>query len=120
MIDHVNLPVTDLESSARFYEAVLKCLGLNALVKSPEVVGFGASHWEFGIVVADGDFPSMHVAFVADTRQQVHRFYDVSLQAGGQDNGAPGPRPEYGASYYAAYVLDPNGHNVEAVCRQAV
>ena len=61
----------------------------------------------------------LHLAFVAENREQVDAFHRAALEAGGKDNGAPGPRPQYHASYYAAFVIDPDGHNIEAVCHEA-
>lgn len=119
MIDHFNLPVSDLPVSSAFYEQALTPLNISPLLKEPDVVGFGKTNWEFGIVLETQGIAAIHLAFIADSVEQVKAFYHAALQAGGQCNGEPGFREEYGAEYYAAYVLDPDGHNVEAVCRHA-
>jgi len=117
MIDHFNLPVENIETSARFYEPVLSTLGITLLARDKDAIGFGNDTWEFGIV-AESVVTRVHFAFVANSREQVREFYTTALEAGGHDNGSPGVRPEYGSTYYCAYVLDPDGHNVEAVCRK--
>ncbi|HYC21796.1 MAG TPA: VOC family protein [Candidatus Bathyarchaeia archaeon] len=119
MIDHFNLPVSDLARSRVFYERVLAPLGVPFLLQDGNAVGFGRSTWGFGIVAAPAPLPQLHVAFVAGSRAEVDRFYDVALAAGASPNGSPGVRSHYDAAYYAAFVLDPDGHNVEAVCRLA-
>jgi catechol 2,3-dioxygenase-like lactoylglutathione lyase family enzyme len=119
MLDHVNLPVSDLERSRRFYEQVLATLGCRFVLQDGSAVGFGRDCWNFGIVLGAGPLPQIHVAFSARDREQVDRFYAAALAAGGISNGLPGIRPEYDPNYYAAFVLDPDGHNVEAVCRHA-
>jgi catechol 2,3-dioxygenase-like lactoylglutathione lyase family enzyme len=119
MIDHVNLPVSSLQTSRAFYEAALAPLDLPFLMEDGGAVGFGASTWSFGIVQESSAFPALHVAFAAKTREAVRAFYRAALDSGATDNGAPGPRPKYGPGYFAAFVRDPDGHNVEAVCRGA-
>jgi catechol 2,3-dioxygenase-like lactoylglutathione lyase family enzyme len=116
VVDHVSLRVRDLETSRRFYEAALAPLGFG-LVSAPEG---GAA---FGVEAADdfwileGDAPStnVHVAFVARDRASVDTFHAAALGAGGRDNGTPGLRPEYHTGYYGAFVLGPDGNNIEAV-----
>lgn len=117
MIDHFNLPVSDLKTSLNFYNPVLQTLGLSVLIQEVDVVGFGGEFWAFGIVKEEIPFPQLHVAFRADSPAAVQAFYRAALDAGGRDNGLPGLRPEYGPSYYSAFVYDPDGHNVESVCR---
>jgi catechol 2,3-dioxygenase-like lactoylglutathione lyase family enzyme len=117
MIDHVNLPVSDLNRSKVFYDAVLAALGVQPLVSEEDVVGYGTDHWSFGVEATEGAFAPLHLAFRAPTNAQVLAFYGAALAHGGVDNGAPGPRPEYGPSYFAAFIRDPDGHNIEAVCR---
>ena len=110
-VDHVHLRVADLAASRAFYGALLEPLGIPLLLDLPHLVGFGNL-----ALSADGPpTTNAHVAFVAATREAVDAFHAAGLAAGGRDNGAPGPRP-HGA--YAAYVLDPDGTNVEAACRQ--
>ena len=118
MIDHFNLPVLDLDRSRRFYAQVLVPLGLRFLAQDGDAVGFGNESWTFGIVVASGPLPKLHVAFQARTRGMVDGFYQAALVAGAVPNGSPDLRPQYDPEYYAAFVLDPDGHNIEAVCRK--
>jgi class 3 adenylate cyclase/catechol 2,3-dioxygenase-like lactoylglutathione lyase family enzyme len=110
LIDHVHLRVRDLEASKRFYGAVLESLGR-------QLSGEGEGHfWADELFASDDKEPTanLHVAFQARDRETVHAFYEAALAAGGRDNGAPGER-RYHPGYYAAYVLDPDGNNVEAV-----
>lgn len=116
MIDHVNLPVSDLDASFRFYETVLNQLGHAFLLRDGDAIGFGNDAWRFGIVQESAPIP-MHIAFTAQSADAVRAFHRAALSAGAQDNGAPGYREHYGPAYYAAFVLDPDGHNIEAVCR---
>lgn len=117
MLDHINLPVKDIARSADFYQSALTCIKLKILISEPEVVGFGIDTWVFGLVKEAAIFQPIHVAFAASSQQQVQEFYAAAIRSGGIANGAPGLRPEYGAGYYSAYVLDPDGHNLEMVCR---
>ena len=111
LIDHVHLRVKDLEASKRFYRAVLSAIGLpNALVEGKG--NFYAD--ELFVDVADSDVTHVHLAFQAQDRDAVNAFHRAALGAGGRDNGAPGERP-YHPGYYAAFALDPDGNNVEAV-----
>ncbi len=114
-IDHVTLRVRDLAVSRAFYEAALEPLGVKVLGVGDDVV-FGPDGAE-DFALAQGDPPSgpLHLAFLADGREQVDAFHRAALAAGGQDNGAPGLRPHYHPGYYGAYVIDPDGNNVEAV-----
>jgi len=111
LLDHVHLRVSDLERSARFYIAVLDALATPIeLVRGP---GFIAAD-ELFVSQGDGPLSSVHLAFQTPDRETVQRFHAAALAAGGTDNGAPGERP-YHPGYYAAYALDPDGNNVEAV-----
>lgn len=119
MIDHVSVGVSDLARSREFYRRALTPLGFAEVGQWRD----GAVDVAFGLEEAD-DFvisvaypagPSVHVAFAADRREQVDAFYAAALAAGGRDNGPPGLRPEYSEGYYGAFVLDPDGHNIEAV-----
>jgi catechol 2,3-dioxygenase-like lactoylglutathione lyase family enzyme len=123
-IDHVTLSVADIQRAKAFYASALEPLGL-ALVGefSAEVtgdvamVGFGIGRKGTLWIAARGQqTPATHICFRASTRACVRDFHSAALDAGGADNGAPGPRPEYHDAYYAAFVLDPEGHNIEAVC----
>ena len=111
LIDHIGLSVKDLEASKRFYRAVLSAIGLpNALVE-------GKGHFyvdELFVDVADSNITHVHLAFQAQDRDAVNAFHRAALGAGGRDNGAPGER-SYHPGYYAAFALDPDGNNVEAV-----
>jgi catechol 2,3-dioxygenase-like lactoylglutathione lyase family enzyme len=125
MIDHMGIPVSNIAKSRAFYEAALGALGMSVQMEvPPEQTGDGTTALGFGVPgekifwIADGEKvgEGVHVAFRADRRQQVDDFHAAGLRAGGHDNGAPGPRPNYGPNYYAAFVYDPDGANIEAVC----
>jgi catechol 2,3-dioxygenase-like lactoylglutathione lyase family enzyme len=118
MIDHFNLPVSDLARSRRFYERVLTPLGFRFLMQDGNAVGFGTDAWRFGILFTPPPFPSLHLAFTASNRVAVDQFFEAATSLGARSNGAPGVRPHYDPDYYAAFVLDPDGHNIEAVCRK--
>jgi catechol 2,3-dioxygenase-like lactoylglutathione lyase family enzyme len=122
-VDHLTIGVSDLDRSRRFYLHALAPLGFDHLNTSdvlPNEVEFGDdSRHPFAIST---DYPvgaPIHVAFAARSREQVDAFHAAALAAGGRDNGAPGVRPQYSADYYGAFVLDPDGHNVEAVFHEA-
>jgi catechol 2,3-dioxygenase-like lactoylglutathione lyase family enzyme len=114
MLDHIRLPVSDCERSKRFYAAALAPLGSVLLVEEGDA-GFGPPRKpQFWIGPGRVAAPA-HVAFVAVDRAAVRAFHAAAVAAGGRDNGSPGLRPHYHANYYAAFVLDPDGHNIEAV-----
>jgi catechol 2,3-dioxygenase-like lactoylglutathione lyase family enzyme len=120
MFDHVQIKVADLKASRGFYQAVLGALGYGVVFEIAGVVtGFGTGvHDMFEVRQADADAPlsaAVHVAFAAPSEAAVRAFHAAALALGGRDNGAPGLRPEYEAGYFAAFVIDPDGHNVEAV-----
>ncbi|AHZ86071.1 VOC family protein [Bdellovibrio bacteriovorus] len=116
LIDHLQLVVKDLDKTKRFYSAVFETLGIPMGGEGP---GF---FWCDELFISSADSPASagkltgrtHLAFQAKDRDMVKKFYEVALQSGGQDNGAPGERP-YHPGYYAAFVLDPDGNNIEAV-----
>ena len=118
MYDHVGLKVKDLDASIRFYEAALAALGQELGERDAASAGLGPpgapALWLYGGHKATG--PGIHLAFHAATRGAVDRFHAAGLGAGGRDNGAAGLRADYGPAYYAAFLLDPDGNNVEAVC----
>jgi catechol 2,3-dioxygenase-like lactoylglutathione lyase family enzyme len=117
MIDHTGVTVSNVAKSKAFYRAALAPLGYEMLMEGETVAGFGvAPKPDFWIGEGQPNTPPVHVAFRADDRAQVDAFYKAALAAGGRDNGAPGMRPHYHPNYYGAFVLDPDGHNVEAVC----
>ncbi len=119
MLDHIGFNITSMASSRDFYDAALAPLGITRAMEFGEWVGYGRNgkpeFWIGGQKGAKLD-GVLHVAFSAGTRAEVDRFYEAALAAGGRDHGGPGLRPEYHPDYYAAFVLDPDGHNIEAVC----
>lgn len=119
VIDHVSVGVSDLARSREFYRHALTPLGFAEIGpwrEGAEEVAFGLEEADdFAISAASGAVSSVHVAFAADRREQVDAFYSAAIEAGGRDNGQPGLRPEYSAGYYGAFVLDPDGNNIEAV-----
>jgi catechol 2,3-dioxygenase-like lactoylglutathione lyase family enzyme len=123
MIHHIDFGVSDLTRSRAFYVRALAPLGMAAVIdlkreEGRELTGFGKLpdpvFWIRNSRVLE---ERLHVAFLAESRAAVDAFHRAALDAGGRDNGAPGLRPRYAENYYAAYVLDPDGHNIEAVCR---
>lgn len=117
IIDHFNLPVSNIDASKKLYQPILATLGIDQVFIDEDAVGFGKTTWEFGLVPAVGVIQKLHLAFEANSAQQVDKFHQTAIDLGMISNGAPGLRPEYGANYYAAYFLDPDGHNIEAVYR---
>jgi catechol 2,3-dioxygenase-like lactoylglutathione lyase family enzyme len=119
VIDHMTIGVSDLEASRRFYARALEPLGFGEIGTSSDSqreITFGPDDLDdFTISLKYEPGGQVHVAFAADSREQVDAFHAAALEAGGRDNGAPGPRAEYSEGYYGAFVLDPDGHNVEAV-----
>ena len=120
MIDHISVGVSDLDRSARFYEAVLAPLGLSRLVTRPATIGFGKAYPEFWINLRAGMAPvphesGVHICLRARTTSEVDAFHAAALSAGGRSDGGPGLRPHDRVKYYAAFVIDPDGNRVEAV-----
>jgi catechol 2,3-dioxygenase-like lactoylglutathione lyase family enzyme len=115
MYDHIGLKVKDLAKSKAFYNAVLGALGHTLAYDEPDCAGFGKGVGTFWLYPAAAPTGSVHIAFSAGDAAAVQRFYDAGIAAGGRDNGPPGPRPDYGAKYHAAFLYDPDGNNVEAV-----
>jgi catechol 2,3-dioxygenase-like lactoylglutathione lyase family enzyme len=118
MYDHIGLKVKDIEASVRFYEAALAPLGFVLCSRDDSGAGFGPPDapalWLYAASNAKG--PGLHIAFKAGDHKAVDRFHRAGLKAGGGDHGAPGLRADYSPTYYAAFLLDPDGNNVEAVC----
>jgi catechol 2,3-dioxygenase-like lactoylglutathione lyase family enzyme len=117
MLDHIALPVSDYELSKRFYKSVLAALGYE-LIMEHDISGSGFGRDgkpDFWIQRGKSSGP-IHVAFSTADRATVDLFHSAAVEAGAQDNGAPGLRPEYHPTYYGAFVIDPDGNNVEAVC----
>ncbi len=120
MLAHVAVNVTDLEVAKRFYLGALEPLGYRVVYEEPGALAYlaDAHGLDFGIGQR-GPVGGAHVAFECGSRDLVDAFHEAALASGGRDNGAPGLRPQYDANYYAAYVLDPDGNNIEAVCHHA-
>jgi catechol 2,3-dioxygenase-like lactoylglutathione lyase family enzyme len=123
MIDHVGFPVSDYARSKAFYSQALAPLGYTLIMEVGETesgspaVGFGREGKPDLWIGGEGGLTGvLHIAIVADDRRTVDAFYRAALAAGGRDNGAPGLRAHYHPNYYGAFVLDPDGHNIEAVC----
>lgn len=123
MLDHIGVAVSDIEQSKAFYEAALEPLGIVKCYEyGPDktgagtAIGFGKDMMPF-FWIGDGKHigEGIHVAFTAPDRSTVDAFYEAAIAAGGKDNGAPGLRPKYHPNYYGAFVLDPDGINIEAV-----
>ena len=124
MLDHVGISVSDYARSKRFYTAALAPLGI-ALIMEPVpeqadsgagACGFGTDHKPFFWIGAEATVGHSHVAFAVPDRATVDAFHKAAIAAGARDNGAPGLRAHYHPNYYGAFVLDPDGHNIEAVC----
>ena len=123
MIDHTGIPVADWEAAQAFYDAALAPLGAKLLMMVPteftggaRVGGYGRQKPDFWLHEKGVACPGRHYAFTASSRAEVDAFYRAAMAAGGRDNGAPGLRPHYHEHYYGAFVLDPDGNNIEAVC----
>jgi catechol 2,3-dioxygenase-like lactoylglutathione lyase family enzyme len=118
MLDHVTIGVSDVERSKKFYDRALRPLGIARLyAEAEQYAGYGISPKAFfWIGLRDIPQTGSHIAFTAPDRATVDRFHDEAIAAGGRDNGRPGIRPDYHPDYYGAFVLDPDGHNIEAVC----
>ena len=120
MFDHVKFGVSDFAASKAFFAKVLEPLGVVIIAEGVSTYGVELCHPKGTVSLClfqtDEKPAHLHLAFAAETRQQVDAFYRAALAAGGKDNGAPGLRPNYNANYYAAFVIGPDGHNIEAVC----
>jgi catechol 2,3-dioxygenase-like lactoylglutathione lyase family enzyme len=125
MIDHIGFAVSNYERSKAFYGKALAPLGYSLIMEVPadktesrhSAAGFGADQKPDLWIGGEGKLDKpLHVAIVTKSRANVDAFYRAALAAGGKDNGAPGIRPHYHPNYYGAFVLDPDGHNIEAVC----
>ncbi|MEC5343133.1 VOC family protein [Brenneria populi] len=128
MLDHFCIPVSDIERSRRFYEQALAPLGYCRIKTRPSAISFGIADGYGQSTDPGGDFwifqgdvssrPATHFAFSAESRAHVDAFFIAAIAAGGEDNGRPGLRPNYHPDYYAAFVRDPDGYNLEAVCHR--
>jgi catechol 2,3-dioxygenase-like lactoylglutathione lyase family enzyme len=119
VFDHVVFGVSDYAASKAFFLAALEPLGVAVVAEGPLGVELSADGKSSLCLVQSEEKPAhLHLAFTAESRHQVEAFHRAALAAGGKDNGAPGLRPQYHANYYAAFVIGPDGHNVEAVCHK--
>jgi catechol 2,3-dioxygenase-like lactoylglutathione lyase family enzyme len=119
MFDHVKFGVSDFAASKAFYAKVLEPLGVKIVGEGVPTYGVelcGEGIASLVLFQTDEKPAHLHIAFVAETRQQVDAFHRAALEAGAKDNGPPGLRPNYSPNYYAAFVIGPDGHNIEAVC----
>lgn len=123
MIDHLGISVADFDASKAFYDKVMAPLGASLLMMVPteytggvKVGGYGRERPTFWLHEGAETGPGRHIAFSARSRAEVDAFHKAALAAGGRDNGAPGLRPHYHPDYYGAFVFDPDGNNIEAVC----
>jgi len=126
MIDHISFGIKDFARSTAFYDQAFAPLGIRRLFDVPKehsngvnVTGYGDDRPWFWIAEENPTTGVLHIALQAKSRAEVDAFYKAAILAGGQDNGPPGVRPHYHADYYGAFVLDPDGHNIEAVCHTA-
>jgi catechol 2,3-dioxygenase-like lactoylglutathione lyase family enzyme len=115
MLDHIYVGVSDVDRSATFYAGALEPLGMSELFRRPDTVAFGRDGRPWFFIRGGGGREQVHVAFTAPDRPTVDRFHAAALASGGRDNGRPGLR-DYHPTYYGAFALDPDGHNIEAVC----
>lgn len=121
MFDHVKFGVSNFAASKLFFSKVLEPLGITVIAEGVPTYGVelcGQGQASLVLFQTEERPAHLHLAFAAQNRQQVEAFYRAALEAGGKDNGAPGLRPNYHANYYAAFVIGPDGHNIEAVCHE--
>ena len=122
MFDHVKFGVSDFAASKAFFLKALGPLGVVVAAEGEPTYGIElirpGNNASLCMFLTDEKPAPLHLAFVAETRQQVQDFYRAALEAGGKDNGPPGLRPQYSGNYYAAFVIGPDGHNIEAVCHE--
>jgi catechol 2,3-dioxygenase-like lactoylglutathione lyase family enzyme len=121
MIDHISIGVRSVAKTKRFYDRILEPLGYQALSESPGSLGYGNGGIQLWMYETDRPAPAddksgLHFCFTAPTRKSVDAFHAAALAAGGRDNGPAGLRADYGADYYAAFVVDPDGYRLEAYC----
>ena len=119
LIDHIGLAVSDYDRSKQFYSKVLATLEIELIAEVQGWAGFGKNgKAEFWFGIDEKAQHPMHIAFLAESREKVNQFYNAAIAAGAKDNGMPGLREIYHADYYGAFVTDPDGHNIEAVCHR--
>jgi catechol 2,3-dioxygenase-like lactoylglutathione lyase family enzyme len=124
MIDHISIGVRDIARAKAFYDAALEPIGYSCLSSSEDSLGYGKERAAFWIIASASPVPpdphsGLHFCFVAPTRASVEAFHRAALSHGGDDNGKPGLRADYGENYYAAFVVDPEGYRIEAYCDKA-
>ena len=124
MLHHISFAVANLQIAGAFYDAALGALGYRRVFQDGTAIGYGVEDGKdkFCLKARPNASPpaaGFHLAFAASTREAVNDFHARAIAAGGTDNGAPGPRPHYGQHYYAAFVIDPDGHHIEAVVTAA-
>jgi catechol 2,3-dioxygenase-like lactoylglutathione lyase family enzyme len=116
-LDHISVPVKDLKKARQFYTAALGAIGMKINMDVSSAFGMGSKKEKVFWIARDPKASGAgHYAFRVDNRPEVDAFFDAALSSGGTDNGKPGPRPNYGRNYYAAFVKDPEGNNIEVVC----
>jgi catechol 2,3-dioxygenase-like lactoylglutathione lyase family enzyme len=118
MFDHIGIHTDQFDALISFYEAALAPLGYGKLASFEDAAAFGGDKPALWIGAVEAKPVGIHIAFAAHDTAAVDRFYAAAIAAGGKDNGAPGPRPDYAPGYYAAFIIDPDGNNLEAVHRQ--
>jgi catechol 2,3-dioxygenase-like lactoylglutathione lyase family enzyme len=123
MLHHISFGVRDLALSGAFYDAALGALGFRRVCEDDDIIGYGLKDGQDLLCLklrpaATPPGAGFHMAFAAPSRAAVDAFHAAALRVGGSDNGAPGPRPDYGDHYYAAFLVDPDGHHIEAVINQ--
>lgn len=116
----MSIGTNDIDRAVAFYDKVLATLGCKRVMQYPSAVAYGKVYPEFWVQTPIDGYPASvgngtHIGFIAPTKEAVHAFYDAALACGGEDSGAPGPRPHYGDPYYGCFVRDPDGHKVEAM-----
>jgi catechol 2,3-dioxygenase-like lactoylglutathione lyase family enzyme len=119
MLDHLSIGVSDIARSRRFYDAALGALGYACKSAGATALGYGAEHADFWVLAVERPVPAdpasgLHVSFKAKDKAAVDAFHEAALKTGGRDNGKPGARADYGPTYYAAFVVDPDGYRLEA------
>lgn len=121
MLNHISIGVSSLAKAKAFYDSILLPLGYRCLSEDAGAMGYGQRAVEFWLLNSESPVPDearsgLHICFTAPTRESVRRFHAAGLREGGRDHGKPGPRPDYGPDYYAAFLKDPDGYRVEAYC----
>jgi len=116
-VGHIGLPVSDIEKSKVFYNAIVEDLGMKLRTEEEDFVGYGDDSYRFYVHTGKSAVKGIHICFDVESKEKVDSFHEHAIIAGGVDNGAPGIREDYSPTYYAAFVIDPDGNNIEAVCR---